>query len=612
MSVRFKCSNCQAVLKARQADAGKTARCKHCQTKIVVPSPKPAQNPTTKVVQSLANTPRAATIPAETVIQTASQPAPVTPPDTVVPPANQPLAPSSVGDEDDPFGSLPEFHQVDRVVLKPRLADDDFRDALSQSHQTSGTPSTTPPANATAPIDPTMSMGEMVVAAVTQQHRRNHAAAAPKMTVAEIQRAFQKDLDAFDHSATVKGRSLSVALTVLVLPLAFSFAVVVVTMVMIALPLGWFPIPFRTVLTYGGLIWYPLAWGVLLAAWIPVFNLMFAALNMLFSGAKESESVRTLTAENQPVMYEFVSQVCNKVGAPTPTRIDLDTEFNASASFRQGWASFGKNDLVLTLGIPLIACQTSGQLASVLAHEFGHFRQGSAMRSNYMIRSLTGWFIERAQWGHLRAQLIDYYQDSEDSNDSLLAIFSYIGFLGRQMMLGFGLAGHAIAGSLSREMEFDADRHAVHLAGTKNFIDSMARVERYGVAYAVTIENLRMLYVSGGVLVDNIPRLMLHIGKTMPIDVVRRIADAKQTEKQERLDTHPPTRDRVNAAKKISQKGIFHLDRPATDLIRNWTSTCQECTIDFYSEILDEKISADQLTPIEKVLSSEHKLLLDT
>jgi Zn-dependent protease with chaperone function len=541
-----------------------------------------------------------------------------------VPDSNFPTAPITQASDDDPFGNLPEFHQVDQVVAKTRRVDDEFRDALERSHVTSDssvsdssvTDSNGFDSNPTGPvgaaIDDGMSMEEMVAAAVAQQQRRNQSAIAPKITVAEIQRAFQKEMSDFDRSASVKGRSLSVALTILILPIVFTVTVVLATLAMIALPLGWLPISFSTALTWGGLIWYPLVWSLLLAAWIPVFNLFFAAINVLFSGAKESEARRTLTVENQPVMHEFVSLICSQVGAPAPTRIELDTDFNASASFRQGWASFGKNDLVLTLGIPLIACQSTGQLASVIAHEFGHFRQGSAMRSNYMIRSLTGWFIERAYWGHFRAQLIDYYQDSEDSNDSLLAVFSFIGFVGRQMMLGFGLAGHAVAGSLSREMEFDADRHATYLVGTKNFIDSMARIERYGVAYSVTIENLRMLYVSSGILVDNIPRLMLHIGKTMPIDVVRRIADAKQTEKQERFDTHPPTRDRVNAAKKINQAGVFHLDRPATDLIRNWPATCQECTIDFYSSVLDDPVTVERLTPLEKIISSEHKLLLDT
>jgi len=526
--------------------------------------------------------------------------------------ASTPLATAG---EDDAFGNLPEFDQVEQVVAKPRRVDDAFRDALERAHvdtdrmvtKTEGDAAD----SAASTVNENMSIEELVANAVAQQQRRNQAAVGPKITVAEIQRAFQTEMQDFDRSATVNGRSLSVALMVLILPIVFSVVVVIATLAMIALPLGWLPVSFGTALTWGGLIWYPLAWGFLLAAWIPVFNLFFAAWNVLFFGTEESESRRTLTVENQPVMYEFVSQVCNKVGAPAPARIELNTDFNASASFRQGWASFGKNDLVLTLGIPLIACQSAGQLASVLAHEFGHFRQGSAMRSNFMIRSLTGWFIERASWGHFRAQLIDYYQDSEDSNDSLLTLSSFIGFVGRQMMLGFGLAGHAFAGSLSREMEFDADRHAVCLTGTNNFIDSMARVERYGVAHVVTIENLRMLYVSGGVLVDNIPRLMLHIGKTMPIDVIRRIADAKQTEKQERLDTHPPTRDRINAAKALKRKGVFHLDRPATDLIRNWAATCQDCTIDFYSSVLDAPVTPERLTPLEKVISSEHKLLLD-
>ncbi len=46
-----------------------------------------------------------------------------------------------------------------------------------------------------------------------------------------------------------------------------------------------------------------------------------------------------------------------------------------------GLLSFLGHDLVLTLGLLLIAAGlTERELAGVIAHEFGHFRQGAGMR----------------------------------------------------------------------------------------------------------------------------------------------------------------------------------------------------------------------------------------
>src|SRR5690606_29383698 len=82
--------------------------------------------------------------------------------------------------------------------------------------------------------------------------------------------------------------------------------------------------------------------------------------------------------------------------------IDVDAMANASASFRRGLLSFFGNDLVLTLGLPLVAALDLRQLTGVLAHELGHFRQGLAMRLTYIIQRINGWFFrvvyERDGW----------------------------------------------------------------------------------------------------------------------------------------------------------------------------------------------------------------------
>src|SRR5207302_1283690 len=82
--------------------------------------------------------------------------------------------------------------------------------------------------------------------------------------------------------------------------------------------------------------------------------------------------------------------------------IDLDCRVNAGAGFRSGWRSLFGNDIVLCLGLPLAAGMNLSQLAGVIAHEYGHFSQGTAMRAQYVIRRINLWFYrvvhERDAW----------------------------------------------------------------------------------------------------------------------------------------------------------------------------------------------------------------------
>jgi hypothetical protein len=138
----------------------------------------------------------------------------------------------------------------------------------------------------------------------------------------------------------------------------------------------------------------------------------------------------------------------------------------------------------------------------------------------------------------------------------------------------------------------------------------MTLVEKYGVAYQVTIDNLKMLFMNG-VLVDNIPRLMMHIAKTMPATVVQQIAKSTEEKRVAALDSHPPTRERNEAAKQLNQKGIVQIGRPATDLVHHWSKLCEDITLDFYSQVTGEKIEAKDVTKLEDILLAEHKLLLN-
>jgi len=77
----------------------------------------------------------------------------------------------------------------------------------------------------------------------------------------------------------------------------------------------------------------------------------------------------------EPRIYDLAGRVCQIVGATAPKRIEINCDINAFAGFNRGLRGFFGNELVLTLGIPLIAGLAERHLAGVIAHEFGHFRQ---------------------------------------------------------------------------------------------------------------------------------------------------------------------------------------------------------------------------------------------
>src|SRR5699024_4661377 len=103
-----------------------------------------------------------------------------------------------------------------------------------------------------------------------------------------------------------------------------------------------------------------------------------------------------------PQLFALIGWICRSLNAPIPSRIDVDCELNASAGFRGGWRSLFGNDIVLTIGLPLVAGLNLSQLTGVIAHEYGHFSQGTAMRANYVIRRINLWFhrvvYERDAW----------------------------------------------------------------------------------------------------------------------------------------------------------------------------------------------------------------------
>lgn len=317
----------------------------------------------------------------------------------------------------------------------------------------------------------------------------------------------------------------------------------------------------------------------------------------LLSRSATREQWRALKPEDQPFLFAFVERVCDAVGAPVPSRIHLDCQVNASASFRRGMISFLGRDLVLTIGMPLVAGMTLRQLAGVLAHEFGHFAQGSGMRLTYVIRSINVWFArvvyERDQWDE---RLVVWSESIDIRIGWIFYVTRAFVWLTRKILWALMMAGHFVAGYMLRQMEFDADRYEARMSGSDEFAKTSRRLTELNIGYQGAMSDLRDYYREGR-LADDVPALIVFNTKQLPPETQAKITEHVKTAKAKWHDTHPGDSDRIASVQREQAEGLFRVEAPASVLFRDYKTLCKFVTRDLYRLFFGENVDQSLLYP---------------
>jgi Zn-dependent protease with chaperone function len=301
----------------------------------------------------------------------------------------------------------------------------------------------------------------------------------------------------------------------------------------------------------------------------------------------------------EPVLFTFVSKVCESIGAPFPNRIDLDCHVNAAASFRRGLLSFTGNDLVLTIGLPLVSGVSVRQLAGILAHEFGHFTQGLAMRLTYIIRAVNGWFArvvyERDAWD----VMLEEWSETEDWRMSIIVGFARLAvWLSRQVLRLLMMLGHGIGCFMLRQMEYDADQYEIKLVGSETFEETAKRIHVLGVLLTPAYQSMQLGWDRGRQLPGNFPSHLICHDMALPHDLRVSIEDRVGLQKTLPFDTHPSSGDRIRKARQAQEPGVFFLDGPAAALFSNFEVVAKQVTILHYVEDLRIPLEFAKLGPV--------------
>ncbi|MDX1493986.1 MAG: M48 family metallopeptidase [Longimicrobiales bacterium] len=326
----------------------------------------------------------------------------------------------------------------------------------------------------------------------------------------------------------------------------------------------------------------------------------------LFAPKRDALPPRTVSRDEQPLLHAYVEALCASLGAPMPRRIDVDMQVNASASFRRGVGSFLGNDLVLTLGLPLTAGMSLGQLTGVLAHEFGHFTQGMAMRFSYVIGSVNHWFarvvFERDAWDERLERWIQ--ESSTGWGTTILAVSKGFIWLSRKVLWLLMHVGGVVSGFMSRQMEYNADLHQARVSGADLFRETHLRLPLLGAAWSQTTGYLGEMWRERRLVDDVVALFLVEVRRLSDEpEVMEQIEASVKEQETGTFDTHPSTGDRIRAIEKGSHQPRLVDPRSASILFEDFEELCAESTRAFYEVALGEPAEELHLIPVVQAVA---------
>ncbi|MDB6125944.1 MAG: Peptidase Ste24p [Pedosphaera sp.] len=416
--------------------------------------------------------------------------------------------------------------------------------------------------------------------------------------------------------------------------LVYRLGLMVVAFTMVLLPLLYFGLVglFAYGVYYYAAHYYTmLSWGgssrsygyrgglLLLIAYLgPIFigaALTFFLIKPLFNRRSDNEEHYSLNHADAPQLFTLIGWICRSLNAPIPSRIDVNCDVNASAGFRGGWRSLFGNDVVLTIGLPLVAGLNLNQFAGVIAHEYGHFSQGTAMRASYVIRRINLWFArvvyERDSWD---VSLVAASEDSDvDWRFMILLYLTRLGvWFGRSILWVFMVTGHLISSFMARQMEFDADLYEIRMSGTDAFVATLLRLKQLDLGSAIAQDQLVAKWKKERKLFDQLPEFIASRANDIPAEQQEQLFNKVMLQKTRLFDSHPADADRVKRALQANEPGIFHSEAPAVSLFTNFAELSRTLTLAHYAELTGEPFAEKFLAATESIArESEHDYAAD-
>ncbi|MBY0502525.1 MAG: M48 family metallopeptidase [Bryobacteraceae bacterium] len=237
-----------------------------------------------------------------------------------------------------------------------------------------------------------------------------------------------------------------------------------------------------------------------------------------------------LNPAQQPALAAFLEEVAQRTGQPLPSLVLLTADARTATGFYSGFAGIG-SQRVLSIGLPYFAVLEREELAALMAHELGHFYQGSMFAWAWIVetqRAVARLFGALERWA---PRLIPVFQ----------LIF--------EPFVRACLAA-------SRRQEFAADRFAAGYYGSDVVQSVLAKNQRLAFEFHIFFESEMLPLLRGGwapPLLSGFhdfsrrfrPGTVLNFLSEVPVELMHQPDAASSDEAA--FDTHPSVQTRIEA-----------------------------------------------------------------
>lgn len=285
-----------------------------------------------------------------------------------------------------------------------------------------------------------------------------------------------------------------------------------------------------------------------------------------------------IKAADEPRLFALLQEIVDETHTQFPKKVYLSSSVNAGVFYNSSfWSMFFPVRKNLEIGLGLVNGVNEAELKAILAHEFGHFSQGSMKVGSYVY--------------HVNQVLYNLLFENKTFNlwlqrwGNLSFYFSIFIWLGSQFIkftqwiLGkiYNLVNLSYMG-LSRAMEFHADEVAARVTGSEPMITGLSRIDFIDTVFNDVL-NQYTRKIANSIKTQNVypqhrfvmqflaKRYQYPIHNGLPqIDLGNNRYNKSKLVINDQWASHPSTPDRVKALQALNIPASALEEQPAEQL----------------------------------------------
>lgn len=364
----------------------------------------------------------------------------------------------------------------------------------------------------------------------------------------------------------------------------------------------------------------PMIWTLLIGFGIIGLGVLvfFFLVKFLFSRNKiDTSGMVEIHPSAEPKLFELVYGIAEKVGTDRPKKIFINAEVNASVFYNSSfWSMVLPVRKNLQIGLGLINAVTESELEAILAHEFGHFSQKSMKVGSYVYqanRIIFNMLFEDSFYNSILSGWSNIHGIFALFTSIALRIIQAVQWVLKQVYI---ILNKAYMG-LSRQMEFQADEIAAHVAGSKPLIDSLLRLEIAETSYQSVLnfygEEIQFNKKTANLYPEH-RYVMNYIAAQNDISLLNNLPNITLETQQQfnksklifdnQWASHPSTEDRIAKLQELNiSKPVINTS--AWNLLSHETNLQKDLTEKLFKEVIFEE--GPSILPLEGFIEKYEK-----